>query len=118
MFRVKYEPDNLTLLCKIHFQQLCRLLRVLKLNKYNSAFGIFFNTVIRSMPALAVLLFIMALCIILFGSILFLAEEGTWYMPSEDCGDGPGSCASYGDSGVYLREDVSRRFWAVFVSPN
>ena len=79
----------------------------------------------RSMPALSVLLFIMvsvlglswicnllghyaqALSVILFGSILFLAEEGTWYAPTADCGDGPGSCAAYGDSGVYMREDVS-----------
>lgn len=43
--------------------RLCRLLRVLKLNKYNAAFGIFFSTLVRSMPALSVLLFIMALCV-------------------------------------------------------
>jgi hypothetical protein len=58
------------------------------------------------LPALSVLLFLMALCVVLFGSILFLAEEGTWYMPEEDCGDGPGSCAGYGDgNGVFMRED-------------
>jgi hypothetical protein len=84
--------------------RLCRLLRVLKLSKYNAAFGIFFTTVIKSAPALSVLLFIMALTITLFGAILFLAEEGTWYPPNGDCGEGPGSCAQYGDKGVYMRE--------------
>jgi len=84
--------------------RLCRLLRVFKLSKYNSAFGIFFSTVVKSAPALSVLLFIMALVITLFGAILFLAEEGTYYPPDGDCGDGPGSCAQYGDTGVFMRE--------------
>ena len=59
------------------------------------------------MPALSVLLFIMALCVILFGSVLFLAEEGTWYAPTDDCGEGNSSCFKYGDVGVYMRETVS-----------
>jgi hypothetical protein len=39
---------------------------------------------------------------------LFLAEEGTWYPPTGDCGTGGGngSCAEYGTKGVFIRETV------------
>ena len=97
-------------LVALRILRLGRLLRVLKLQKYNKGLTVFINTIRSAGAALAVLVFVMTLLSIFFAALLFVFEEGVWYSPEDDCGDGSGwgSCGRiYGENGIYLRSDVS-----------
>jgi hypothetical protein len=82
--------------------RLCRLFRLFKLKKYSSGFEVFFKTVAQSMEAITVLLFVLALLLVFLGSLMYLAEGGTWHKPDDNC-DGT-KCADAGwTEGAYLR---------------
>jgi hypothetical protein len=93
--------------------RLCRLFRLFKLQKYSSGFDVFFRTISESMGAISVLLLVLILLIVLFGSLIFLAEGGTWYTPDDICNNGTHSptCRDAGyPQGAYLRQDRSQQY--------
>ena len=81
--------------------RLGRVLRLLKLGKRNAGMIIFANAFTAASSVLGLLMFMIVLITILFGSLLFLSEGGTWHEPSGDC-DGS-SCAILYPEGAYLR---------------
>jgi hypothetical protein len=83
--------------------KLVRTLRLMKLQKYSGNVLIFTKTLAKSAAPLFVLVFALALLVIVFGTLLFMLEQGTWHRPEEMCSDGQ-SCldAGYPD-GVYMR---------------
>jgi hypothetical protein len=82
--------------------RLCRLFRLFKLGKYSAGFEVFFKTIDDSLAAISVLLLILALLLVFLGSLIFLAEGGTWHTPTDDCMGRPCGEAGYPD-GAYLR---------------
>jgi len=59
--------------------RLTRIFRVFKLGKYNDVFTLFTRVVQQSMPALLLMLFFICLGCCLFGTLVWFAEQGTWY---------------------------------------
>jgi hypothetical protein len=59
--------------------RLTRIFRVFKLGKYNDVFAMFTGVVNQSMPALFLMLFFICLGCCLFGTLVWFAEQGTWY---------------------------------------
>jgi hypothetical protein len=84
--------------------RLCRLFRLFKLKKYSAGFEVFFKTVLQSMEAITVLLFVLGLLLVFLGSLMYLAEGGNWYNPNDDCLGEPCKDAGYPEGG-YLRLD-------------
>jgi hypothetical protein len=82
--------------------RLCRLFRLFKLKKYSSGFEVFFKTVSQSMEAIMVLLFVLSLLLVFLGSLMYLAEGGTWYSPTDTCNGMNCSTAGF-PNGAYLR---------------
>ena len=118
-----FEDGNADGLVALRILRLCRLLRVFKLQKYNSGLTVFVETLILSSAALSVLGFVLAMLTIFFAALFFVFEGGEWYAPTADCGYGIGSCAQIfgktcvvydnrlfispiGENGAYLRKDA------------
>jgi len=59
--------------------RLTRVFRVFKLGKCTEVFTVFSRVVTQAMPALILMLFFIALGSCLFGTLVFFAEQGTWY---------------------------------------
>merc|ERR1719316_50018 len=59
--------------------RLTRIFRVFKLGKYNDVFTLFTRVVNQSIPALSLMLFFISLGCCLFGTLVWFAEQGTWY---------------------------------------
>jgi len=59
--------------------RLTRVFRVFKLGKYNDVFTLFKRVIAQSMPALLLMMFFIALGCCLFGTLMWFAEQGTWY---------------------------------------
>ena len=68
--------------------RLGRVLRLLKLGKRNAGMIIFANAFTAASSVLGLLMFMIVLITILFGSLLFLSEGGTWHEPSGDYPEG------------------------------
>ena len=81
--------------------RLCRLFRLFKLKKYSAGFDVFLHTLGQSSEAITVLLFILALLLVFLGSLIYLAEGGSWYRPEDDCAGVP--CSDNYPDGAYLR---------------
>jgi hypothetical protein len=62
--------------------RLTRIFRVFKLGKYNEIFSLFGYVVRESMPALYLMLFFIIIGMCLFGSLIWMTEQGTWYPPN------------------------------------
>jgi hypothetical protein len=58
--------------------RLGRVVRALKLGKYMESFVILYNTVARSVKALAVLVFYLLLGVCVFASLMYIVEIGKW----------------------------------------
>ena len=63
--------------------RLARLLRVLKLGKNSATLDLLTKTMLQSMPALSIACFFIGLSVIVFASIFFLLESGTYKVTSE-----------------------------------
>lgn len=61
--------------------RLTRVFRVFKLGKYNEVFTLFARVITQSMPALLLMLFFIWLGCCLFGTLIWFAEQGSWYPP-------------------------------------
>jgi len=93
--------------------RLVRIFRIFKLGKYNSNMQMFGSVIMQSMPALQLLVFFFALGVVLFGSMIYFAEQGSWFGPDMIC---PGMvaagqidvlCRELGfTEGVYLRSNL------------
>merc|ERR1719409_513822 len=59
--------------------RLTRVFRVFKVGKYNDVFNLFARVVRQSLPALYLMLFFILLGLCLFGTLMWFAEQGTWY---------------------------------------
>lgn len=62
--------------------RLTRIFRVFKLGKYNEIFSLFSSVVKESLPALYLMLFFILIGMCLFGSLIWMTEQGTWYPPN------------------------------------
>jgi hypothetical protein len=89
--------------------RLARVFRIFKLGKYNEGMKMFGRTIAHALPALYLLFFFFILAIVLFGAMVFFAEQGTFFPPHDRCPDIDGNpqanitCfAEYG-RGMYLR---------------
>ena len=58
--------------------RLARVFRLFKLGRYSDGLKTFANTMARSTRPLAMLLFFMSICIILFSSAIYYCERGAW----------------------------------------
>jgi len=63
--------------------RLLRVFRIFKLGKYSSGLKMFVTVLFRSKEALAVMVFFVILAMVLFGSVVFFAEGGTWTVDSD-----------------------------------
>jgi hypothetical protein len=97
-FLFENQDSSLTV---IRILRLCRLFRLFKLKKYSAGFEVFLQTLVQSMEAITVLLFILTLLLVFLGSLIYLAEGGTWFSPTDLC-DGELCGGKYPD-GAYLR---------------
>lgn len=59
--------------------RLTRIFRVFKVGKYNDVFTLFSRVVEQSLPALLLMIFFIVLGCCLFGTLMWFAEQGTWY---------------------------------------
>merc|ERR1719352_1299152 len=59
--------------------RLTRVFRVFKLGKYNDVFTLFKRVIAQSIPALLLMMFFIVLGCCLFGTLMWFAEQGTWY---------------------------------------
>ena len=111
--------------------RMVRIFRVLKMGKYNEGMQMFGRVISNSMPALYLLAFYLILGIIIFGSMIFLAEHGTWHGPNSTSCPGVSLCSEiFGPaSGGWLRLDhtgfgyeptpfqsIPHAFWWVMVT--
>jgi hypothetical protein len=89
--------------------RLARVFRIFKLGKYNEGMKMFGRTIAHALPALYLLFFFFILAIVLFGAMVFFAEQGKFFGPSALCPDiygNPGAnitCADEYGRGMYLR---------------
>ena len=67
--------------------RLARVFRIFKLGKYNEGMSLFARTLHASIPALSLLCFFVMIGVVLFGSIIFFIEGGT-FRQSDLCPDG------------------------------
>jgi hypothetical protein len=74
--------------------RLARVLRLLKLMKGNEYIGLLSTTMSQSTPALSIMCFLVLLAIIFFGSVIYIAEQGTFKVS-----------ADYPD-GLYMRRNI------------
>lgn len=63
--------------------RLARVFRVFKMGKYNQGMQLFARVMINSAPAMYILIFFSLLGMVLFGSMIFFAEAGTWTVNAE-----------------------------------
>lgn len=70
--------DQGTGLAVLRLLRLARVFRVLKLAKYNDGFRMFGRVMTQSREALYLLLFFKMLAVVIFGSMIYFAESGTW----------------------------------------
>jgi hypothetical protein len=83
--------------------RLGRVLRLLRLSKRNAGMIIFANAFTTAFGVLGVLMFMIVLITILFGTLAHLTEGGDWYEPSDDCNGF--QCSELYPKGAYLRPD-------------
>jgi hypothetical protein len=62
----------------VRILRLARVMRVFKLAKYNAGFHLMLTVMRKSVMALNVLFFLMLLGMVIFGALIFFAEQGTW----------------------------------------
>ena len=67
--------------------RLARVLRILKLGKNSTGVKVIGNTVARSIPALGILSFYIVIGVVLFGSVIYMAEVGTYVYDADVCPD-------------------------------
>ena len=79
----KANPDGSSSASFIRVLRLIRLLRLLKLAKKNDQMIILFQTISVSRPVLGILSFFVIIMAILFGSIMFLIEQGTFKVTAD-----------------------------------
>eukprot|EP00808_Paulinella_micropora_P007736 g3821.t1 len=63
--------------------RLARVFRIFKLGKYNESMQMFVRVLGRSMSALGILIFFLALEMIVVGSLIYFTEGGVWTPPSD-----------------------------------
>ena len=76
-------PSKASSLKVLRLLRLARVTRIFKLGKQAEAFRLFVRVIQRSMPAMRVLLFFVFLLTILFGALIFAAEQGEWTVSHE-----------------------------------
>jgi len=76
-------PDGGSSASFIRVLRLIRLLRLLKLAKKNDQMIILFQTINSSLPVLGILSFYVILMAIIFGSIIFIIEQGTFKVTAD-----------------------------------
>lgn len=80
------------------FLRILRLARVFRLFKFghlNEGVTLLGNVIRQSYPSLKLLAFFALIGCVLYGSIIFLCEQGSWHGPSDD-----------GDEGVWMRPNA------------
>ncbi|GMI15029.1 hypothetical protein TrVE_jg13941 [Triparma verrucosa] len=65
--------------------RLARVFRIFKLGKYNEGMSLFARTLHASTPALSLLCFFVLIGVVLFGSIIFFVEQGTYMVDATVC---------------------------------
>jgi len=70
--------DSGSALAVLRIIRLMRIFRLFRMNEYSDAISMFTNVMVKSSLALYLLFFFMSLGMIIFGSLLFYVEEGSW----------------------------------------
>merc|ERR1719171_2450750 len=73
------DGSGASVLVILRILRLTRIFRVFKVGKYNDAFAMFSSVIQQSLPALGLMLFFIAMGLCLFGTLIWFAEQGTWY---------------------------------------
>eukprot|EP00948_MAST-09A_sp_MAST-9A-sp1_P002181 g2181.t1 len=71
----KYVTSSLN---AIRVLRLLRVCRVFKMGKYHSGMKMLWRVAMKSTMAIGLLMFILLLCCVFFGSLIFVVEHGTW----------------------------------------
>ena len=58
--------------------RVARVFRIFKLGKYSNGMQLFASVMAKSMPALILLSFFLIIAVVLFGALIYFAEQGTW----------------------------------------
>ncbi|GMH74471.1 hypothetical protein TrRE_jg119, partial [Triparma retinervis] len=87
--------------------RLARVFRIFKLGKYNEGMSLFARTLHASIPALSLLCFFVLIGVVLFGSIIFFVEGGTYTVDATVCPESLGY-ACYVRPNGYSGEDVEQ----------
>ena len=93
-FYIEYITNSGDSIEIIRILRLVRIIRVFKIGKYNEGVQLITRTVRKSIPALSLLLFFSSLGVILFGCLMYFAEQGVFTVNTEH------------PDGSYLRPDV------------
>jgi hypothetical protein len=83
--------------------RLARVFRIFKLGKYNSGMTLFSRTIISSLSALYLLSFFFIIATVLFASLIYFVEGGTWHGPGAICNSDGETCEQLYKGGAYLR---------------
>ena len=87
--------------------RLARVFRIFKLGKYNEGMSLFARTLHASIPALSLLCFFVLIGVVLFGSIIFFVEGGTYTVDASVCPESLGY-ACYVRPNGYSGEDMEQ----------
>jgi hypothetical protein len=100
-------------LIALRILRLGRVVRMLKLGKSNDGLKMIILTCVESASTLYTLVFVVLLICVLFGALLFVAERGTWFQPTDVCPDVSlvaqmrcGDNAWFPDGGAFLRPSI------------
>jgi len=87
--------------------RLARVFRIFKLGKYNEGMSLFARTLHASIPALSLLCFFVLIGVVLFGSIIYFVEGGTYVVDASVCPESLGY-ACYVRPNSYSGEDMEQ----------
>lgn len=82
-FYLEYLASTGSSIAIIRVLRLARMLRIFKASKYNEGTSLLLNTLTRSFSALSLLFFFTAIGVILFGSLIYFMESGTYKVTEE-----------------------------------
>ncbi|CAE7429087.1 KCNA1, partial [Symbiodinium microadriaticum] len=82
-FYLEYLASTGSSIAIIRILRLARMLRIFKASKYNEGTSLLLNTLTRSFSALTLLFFFTAIGVVLFGSLIYFMEAGSFKVTEE-----------------------------------
>ena len=93
--------------------RLARVFRIFKLGKYNEGMSLFARTLHASIPALSLLVFFVLIGVVLFGSIIYFVEGGTYKVDYNVCPESMGYACYVRSNSYFGHEDEMSPFVSI-----